>query len=246
MFLVNRNINQKLNNELQSFQNIWKGGYFTGYSQKRNQQGIEDYLKSNLSGSTFLEIGCGGGQWSKLIYNRNVFEKMYCVDALSDEHNKFWNYLGEEAKSVIDYKKVSDFTLDFIDDNSIDYVFSYDVFCHISYSGINAYLDSLARKCRKGCKLLIMYADPEKYLDSEPENRFHVKRYLPNKKFVYNISDKKLIKDALLDADGKASEGRWYWVGMESFLELLNKKSFKVTNKDLNIDKTNIMTLFEK
>ena len=110
---MNQNINQKLNNELQSFQNIWKGGYFTGYSQKRNQQGIEDYLKSNLSGSTLLEIGCGGGQWSKLIYNRNVFEKMYCVDALSDEHNKFWNYLGEEAKSVIDYKKVSDFTLDF-------------------------------------------------------------------------------------------------------------------------------------
>ena len=172
---MNQNINQKLNNELQSFQNIWKGGYFTGYSQKRNQQGIEDYLKSNLSGSTLLEIGCGGGQWSKLIYNRNVFEKMYCVDALSDEHNKFWNYLGEEAKSVIDYKKVSDFTLDFIDDNSIDYVFSYDVFCHISYSGINAYLDSLSRKCRKGCKLLIMYADPEKYLDSEPENRFHEK-----------------------------------------------------------------------
>ena len=43
-----------------------------------------------------------------------------------------------------------------------------------------------------------MYADPEKYL-GEPENRFHVVKYLPEK-FIYNFSNK-TNKDALLGKD---------------------------------------------
>ena len=51
-----------------------------------------------------------------------------------------------------------------------------------------------------------MYADPKKYLGSEPENRDHVARYLPNKKLIYKFSKKKLISDALSDFDGEPSE----------------------------------------
>ena len=91
-----------------------------------------------------------------------------------------------------------------------------------------------------------MYADPKKYIESEPENRFHLKRYLPNSKFAYNISNKKLIQDALADSDGKASEGRWYWIGSELFIKLLNNSGFKIISEDINIDNTNVITLFEK
>ena len=56
-----------------------------------------------------------------------------------------------------------------------------------------------------------MYVDPEKYLSSEPENRYHVRRYLPKDLFIYKISNKRLINDAILDCDGEPSEGRWYW-----------------------------------
>ena len=115
---------QKLNTELESFQNIWSGGYLTGYSEKRNQKGLERYLSENLSGKTFLEIGCGGGQWSKFIHDQGVFDVMYCIDALSEDHNNFWDNLGEQAKDTIDYKKVDNFSLDFIEDNSLDFVFS--------------------------------------------------------------------------------------------------------------------------
>ena len=51
----------KLQEEITSFQSIWKGGFRTGYSQKRNQKGIELYLKENIKGKCLLEIGCGGG-----------------------------------------------------------------------------------------------------------------------------------------------------------------------------------------
>ena len=110
-------MSDKLIEEIKSFQTIWKGGFRTGYTQKRNQKGIEEYLEKNMTGKCCSEIGCGGGQWSKFIYNLNVFDKIYCIDVL------------------------------------LDYVFSYDVFCHISYSGQKKYLENLYEKCKINCKL---------------------------------------------------------------------------------------------
>tara|TARA_B000000557_G_C20811087_1_gene460143 strand:+ start:255 stop:983 length:729 start_codon:yes stop_codon:yes gene_type:complete len=236
----------KLDRELDQFQNIWHGGYFTGYSPKRNQKGLEEYLRNNLDGTTLLEIGCGGGQWTKFIYELNIFKKIICIDALSAEHNKFWENLGDEAKKTIQYIKVENFDLTEIDENSIDYVFSYDVFCHISYSGTESYLKNLYSKCKKKCKLLIMYADPEKYLISEPENRYHVIRYLPKNKFIYKFSNKILINDALEDADANPIEPRWFWVGKRAFVNLCKKYDYSIIDKDINIDKTNPITLFQK
>ena len=234
----------KLQSEIKSFQKIWKGGYKTGYSLKRNQKGLENYLAENLHGQTLIEIGCGGGQWSKFIYDLKIFSKIYCIDVLSEEHNQFWSFLGKSSKNIIEYVHVNNFQLNFLEDNSLDYVFSYDVFCHISLSGQNAYLKSLSKKCKKDAKLLIMYADPEKYLNSEPENRYHVRRYLPKDLFIYKISNKRLINDAILDCDGEPSEGRWYWVGIENFINICESNNFKIINKDLNIDKTNPITFF--
>mgnify|MGYP003658665447 CR=1 FL=1 len=93
--------NSKLTEEINSFKTIWKGGYKSGYSKKRNQKGIETYLKQNMTGKCCLEIGCGGGRWSKFIYNLNVFDKIYCIDVLSAAHNKFWEYIGSDKKDKI-------------------------------------------------------------------------------------------------------------------------------------------------
>mgnify|MGYP001369876637 FL=1 len=240
----------KLEREIKSFQKVWHGGYKTGYSKKRNQKGLEKYLKANLNGKNILEIGCGGGQWTKKILEFDIFEKIYCTDVLSAEHNNFWEYMEMNSNDRIEYFQNTNFDLNFLKDGEIDFVFSYDVFCHISYSGLSAYLDSLSKKCKSGAKLLIMYADANKYLKSEPENKFHVIKYLPEKKLIYKLSNKKLIKDALLDKDGEPSdpnfEPRWYWVGIKNFTELCKEKGFRILNPDLDIDKTNPITLFEK
>ena len=230
----------KTQKEINSFQKVWMGGYKTGYSQKRNQKGLETYLKKNLEGINLLEIGCGGGQWSKFIYDLHVFKNIYCIDVLSEDHNEFWQYLGNEAKDVIKYLQVNDFNLDFIEDNSLDFTFSYDVFCHLSYSSIETYLNSLYKKSKPGGKLLIMYADPAKYLKSEPENKYHVIKYLPEKKVLYKISNKLLISDALEDCDGEPSspdfEPRWYWIGIKNFIDLCQSIGFEIINEDLNIE----------
>ena len=233
-------MNSKLVDEINSFQNIWYGGFRTGYNDKRNQKDIENYLQNNITGKCFLEIGCGGGQWSKYIYNLQKFDKLYCIDVLSEEHNKFWDYVGNEKKDKIKYFQVNDFLLDCIPDNSLDYVFSYDVFCHISYSGQNEYIKNLYKKCKPLCKLLIMYADVNKYFISEPENIYIQQNH---KKCYDNDKLKQLLKD---DCDCLPEPGIWYWIGIDKFINLCEKHNFVILNKDLNIDKTNPITLFTK
>ena len=236
---------EKLKNEINSFNNIWHGGFRTGYQNKRNQADIELYLKNNMNGKCLLEIGCGGGQWSKYIYNLNIFEKIYCIDVLSEEHNNFWEYVGNEKKDKIEYIHVNNFSLNFLKNNTLDYVFSYDVFCHISYSGQNEYLKNLYPKCKNNCILNIMYADPYKYILSEPENIYHVKRYIPNKgNNCTSYHD--LINLCLEDKDGIPEEGRWYWVGIKNFIDLCTLYKYEIISEDLNIDKTNPITLFTK
>ena len=230
----------KLLDEIDSFKTIWKGGFRTGYSEKRNQKGIENYLKNNMDGKCCLEIGCGGGQWSKYIYELNIFDTMYCIDVLSEEHNDFWNYIGNNKKDKINYFQVNDFSLDCIPDNSLDYVFSYDVFCHISYSGQSEYLKNLYKKCKTNCKIFIMYADANKYFISEPENI-----YIQQNENKCNDIDK-LKKILINECDGNPKIGRWYWVGIDNFINLCNKYNYSILYKDLNIDKTNPITLFTK
>jgi SAM-dependent methyltransferase len=235
----------KLDKEIQSFQNIWRGGFKTGYNEKRNQKGIELYLKENAKGKCLLEIGCGGGQWSKFIYELNIFDKIYCIDVLSEDHNQFWNYVGNEKKDKIEYFQVNDFSLNSIPNDSLDFVFSYDVFCHISYDGQKEYLKNLFDKCKAECELFIMYADASKYFKSEPENINNQYNEQKNKGFIAN-NNEELIQLLVNDSNSEPVCGRWYWIGIDKFIELCYNYNYKVISKDLNIDKTNPITLFKK
>jgi SAM-dependent methyltransferase len=232
----------KLLKEIQSFDGLWKGGFKTGYSKKRNQRMLENYLKASVRiDDRLLEIGCGGGQWTKFLYP--YVDTIICIDVLSAKHNNFWSYVGSLKSDKIRYWQVSDFSLSQIPDNSLDYVFSYDTFCHISYSGQREYLKNLQRKCKDNALLLIMYADPVKYLGSEPENLEHIQADIPGPWIDNNVA---LIEAALNDKDGKPSPGRWYWVGIKYFIELCEEYNYEILERDLDIDKTNPITLFRR
>lgn len=236
-------IDQKLKDEIDSFKPIWKGGFKTGHCEKRNQKGLEEYIKQSMKGKVCLEIGCGGGQWSKFIYELNIFDKIYCIDVLSAEHNSFWEFVGNDKKDKIVYIEVNDFNLDSIPEDCLDYVFSYDVFCHISESGQKKYLESLYKKCRDQCQLCVMFADARKYFKSEPHN-IEIQRNEQRNKGVKFNNDDELIDILIDDSDSQPSVGRWYWVGMEKFIRNCVSNNYKILNEDLNIDKTNPITLF--
>lgn len=238
---------EKFKKEIESFQNIWHGGYFGENSPKRNQVGLEEYLINNIENNLkILEIGCGRGRWSKFIYEKLNPKKLQCIDVLSEDHNNFWSFVGVDKKEKIEYYQVEDFSLNDIPDESLDFVFSYDVWCHISSSSQELYLESLYKKCKIGAKLLIMYSDPKKYYNSEPENLWFIKSHLPKEKVDIINESEEIFKLAIEDSDGEIINGRWYWIGVEKFLNNVTKYKYNVLSEDLNIDKTNVITLFEK
>ena len=106
-FNINIENNNKVNNKIEVFNQKPKGGFKTGYQLLRNQIGIEKYLTQELKGTeTCLEIGCGGGQWSKHLYH--LVKSLYCIDTLSCEDNLFWEYVDIKKKDKITYYNVKD------------------------------------------------------------------------------------------------------------------------------------------
>lgn len=236
-------IKDNVDENIKCFSKLWKGGFRSGYNNRQNQTLLENYVKKNMKGKTCLEIGCGGGQWSKFIYDLNIFDKIYCIDALSEEHNCFWNYVGHEKKDKIIYIQVSDFSLSFIPENSLDYVFSYDVFCHICYSGQNLYLKNLYGKCKNNCELLIMYADPDKYKINCPE-KFRVFE-LEQKRKGKTFKNYDELREILFD-DCHNNSPNWCFIGMERFLNLCKKYNYTIIDNDINLDNSSPITKFKK
>lgn len=61
-----------------------------------------------LSETIVLEIGPGRGTWTKTMLGA---KDIWCLDALSAEHNKFWEHIGNEHKKKVKYEKVTDLFL---------------------------------------------------------------------------------------------------------------------------------------
>lgn len=230
----------ELKEELASFQSLWKGGFdskgksleFWGSVSSEFDKIVDICISPYINKEVVaLEIGCGGGKWTKKLLGA---EKIYCLDALSAEHNRFWERFSRDEN--IYYFKVEEFKCSMLLENSIDYVFSYDTFCHISYSGAFEYLKHLYSKLKKGANCFIMIADACKYVDRKGR--------------------KKLVKDAgfscfedlVEDYDGKPYPGRWYFYGTERFCEILEKCEYIIANKDvvLEIDERSPIIHFRK
>lgn len=212
---------QKLKDELKSFEKVWKGGYKQCYSVDRGQVKIEKFVKE-LHFKRCLEIGCGNGHWSRML-NKNG--SLVVIDAKSKEVNNF--------KVECEYHHIKDFELNEIADDSLDLVFSYDVFCHISKKGQELYLKNLYNKISPGGVCYIMIADPRKWAEGSrrPEHLWN---------------SYKCFEDAEKDADGKVQSGRWFWIGLEPFKKLLLQYNYIIFEDDINLDPSAPIVKFGK
>jgi len=222
-------IDEKLEKEIESFQNLWRGGTTLSRqgwgvcAQDRLRYGIdinkiyEICIEPFVGGkTTALDIGTNGGGWLKKMLNA---EALIGIDVLSAEHTGFWKNMPELNK--IKYYHVDDFSCDCLKENSIDYVFSYDVFCHISYSGAEQYLKNLYDKLKKGTNCFIMIADADKYKDEH--GKVKLTKYA-------GFNDWQSFVE---DYDGPPHRGRWYLYGTERFCDLLKKYNYTLVNKDV-------------
>ena len=97
-------------------------------------------LKHIKKNSNILEIGPGGGRWSKYLVElaKNLI--------LADIAEKCLEICKERFKLIekIDYKLIHK-DLGFLEGNSVDYIWSYDVFVHINPTDIEKYVKEFSR-----------------------------------------------------------------------------------------------------
>lgn len=109
--------------------------------------------------SIILEIGCGAGRWSE--YLQKIAKTLYLVDIAP----RCIEICKERFKDIenIYYHVVED-NLEFIPTNTINFVWSYDVFVHINPSDVVKYIQNISRILTSGGIAIIHHSD-EKYQD---------------------------------------------------------------------------------
>jgi len=222
------NVDAKLIRELDSFQTLWEGGFGCAIFSNEDSEAdnvadicIKPYINKKM---VVLEIGCGAGRYTKRLREA---KKIYCFDALSAEHNRFWERF--EKNEYIVYHQVKDFKCHELPNDSIEYIFSYDTFCHISYSGADAYLKNLYCKLKKGANCFIMIADFVKYSCEE------------GKKSLARRAGFSSFEELVIDYDGEPRSGRWYFYNTQRFCKLLEKYGYIIVNRDV-VSELNIMS----
>jgi SAM-dependent methyltransferase len=259
----------RLQAELQSFSNLWRGGFFTADPSDP----LAPYWLDGMLGhhhviyltcmrpwvgpeTSALEIGCGRGAWSRMLLGA---KHVVCVDALSAEHNAFWGYVGEPDN--VEYHQVRDFSLSMIPDASIDYVFSYDALCHVSFEGITEYARSLHRVMRQGAHGFLMVADYVKYntyVDSLGQHNallvpFGRRRRMLRAagawlvaRYAHWDARRHDIRPMDLHENNEPAPGRWFHAGTSETCGLLRSTGFAVLDEDMRVDPRSPIIHFQK
>lgn len=97
-----------------------------------------------------LEIGCGAGYWTNFLceYSKNVV----AIDLIPKppiDHKNFTYIENDDLQ----------FDCSKLEDNSIDFAFSFGVFCHLSIKACEEYLKDVLRVLKNGGTAIFMYSD---------------------------------------------------------------------------------------
>jgi len=239
-------MSDKLKKEVESFDNIWFGGFCRskmGHAEAimKEEYGVQNDYGKTLIFSKFIEktiepyitedtvaldIGTDGGFWAAYFHKA---KSIIGMDIRPAEHTGYfqnlqkWDIVPNECLSKYSYHMNRDFSCSTLEDNSIDYVFSFDVFCHISLGGQEQYLKNLFSKLKPGANLFIMIADAEEYTSETMRNQ--VIGSAARNGITYST-----FEDAANDYDGPPYPGRWYWVGKDRFCKMAVKYGYEIVD----------------
>jgi len=113
----------------------------------------EMMLKYIKNESTILEIGPGGGRWT------GELQKLAKNLIIADISKKCLDICKKRFKSKTNIKyELIDKRLDFIQNNTLDFVWSYDVFVHINPSDVERYIKDFERILKIGGNAIIHHS----------------------------------------------------------------------------------------
>lgn len=243
----------KLSDEIASFEGIWKGGYFEGDPLDplaRSSFGNFGYvsvlyavylvcIRPYITQETrALEIGPGRGAWTKAMLSA---KEVWTLDALSAEYNGFFEYL-DHPKNVR-YIQVNDFECRDLPDGHFDYMFSFGCLCHVSFDGISEYARNIFPKLTSGAHCFWLVADKEKYgRFTANEKAFDIwralmpkrKRMAPVKKLLETFSA--MTRPSFLTTDVfEEGQGHWHDAGTDRTCRMLEAAGYKVIDSDVGV-----------
>jgi Methyltransferase domain len=246
----------RLDLHLTSFRSIWKGGFWTGDPLDRltSPYGLLGYvgvpyaitlrcIRPYITADTVaLEIGPGRGAYTRAMLDAR---ELWCLDALSAEHNAFWEYVGDQGH--VHYVQVDDFSCEMLPDDAIDFVFSYDVLCHVPFDGIEAYATALLPKLRSRAHCFWMVADYAKYrrfIAERPSvapaltsqiGRPWLRRAV--ERVTNHVEDRQLEKYRRHIELPEGPEGSWWYdAGTERTVAMLERVGYRVLDPDVEVD----------
>lgn len=247
--------NEKLQKEIQSFKDLWQGGYYEGNPAEPlarsafAQIGYMSVLhatylrciKPYINRETVaLEIGPGRGAWTKTMLDAR---EVWTLDAVSAEHTRFWDYIGENQH--VRYLQVNDFSCADLPDDYFNYVFSFGCFCHISFTGIEEYAKNLFPKLKSGADCFWLVADYEQFNRVVSDlQRYSVwsgaapvgRRFSAFRKmleWLMRMDNKPQPMKPDADDQPNAEGGRWYHAGRDRTCEMLQKYGYEIVDKDV-------------
>ena len=119
----------------------------------------DHFLMPYISPSTTLvEIGPGGGRWTRYMLNaKQIYAVDYHKQLLDELRSKF------NQNNIIFINNNGD---DFpgIPDTSVDFIFSFGVFVHLDVEVIDSYLKNIKRLLKPSSNVVINYSDKTKPL----------------------------------------------------------------------------------
>lgn len=245
-----------LTTHLASFGDVWKGGFYAGdpLDARDSPYGLFGFvsvpyaialacIRTHVDSDTVaVEIGPGRGAYTRALLPAR---EVWCLDALSAEHNRFWEYVGDQPH--VRYFQVTDFSCSMLPDSSASFVFSYDALCHVPFAGIEAYAESLHAKLRPGARGFWMVADYAKYrrfIDERPS----VAPELPSQvgrrplrwlleRVAQQVEDRQLQPyRAHIDAPEGPGGSWWYDAGASRTAEMLERHGYRVVTEDIDAD----------
>ena len=236
--------------EIESQLDIWKGGYREGDPldpmSKSNywQLGWVSFVHVTyrLSIKPFvgpdtkaLEIGCGGGAWSKAIAGLSPKE-LCCVDVLSAEEACFWEYVGRQPG--VRHVQVHDLFLNDLPDGHFDYFFSFGCFCHLSPQIIEEYLSHIVKKLARGANGFLMVADYEKFNKAQLDHQHSLKQLVHHTLHNKAVELCELMPASLMDVneDMTPRPGRWFNMGTDRACKALEDLGMVIVERDMEIN----------
>lgn len=237
--------------EIADFQGLWEGGYYEGdptvpltkssYSSfgyisilyATYLRCIRPYINAE---TVALEIGPGRGTWTKGLLGA---KEVWVLDALSAEHNKFFEYL-QHPKNV-KYFQVEDFACKQLPEDHFNYMFSFGCLCHVSFEGISEYAKNIFAKLRSGSNCFWMIADKRQYeYFREHSEMLDIWKQLAPKRAklapfraMFDLFSRKMMPAFMKIDDFDQEKGAWQDAGKERTCEMLENVGYRIIEQDV-------------